>query len=255
VAARGFPSSVAAGLTGAGALESQGGPTDPAHGQAVTDTRPSTIGPYEPDTVAPLQVVIIDGAFGLPGSYDPDQTPDGHASPVPGWAGSYDSPDLLTVRENSTAIHSVDFGGLAQRRNSANAQGKEPQYDQWTTNDPGSNVLQKLDGQIRAMGGYDTDQGYDLRNRYGFDAGHRDRIVAQVEVPMAYLDPAERVFIVPQASGSFTPTDPYQGPGQWASGWDAGAVNATPPSPYVPTPEPDTLVGQLAGAPASAGWW
>jgi hypothetical protein len=255
VSARGFPSSVAAGLTGQGALESQGAPVDPAHGQAVTDTRPSTIGPYAPDTVAPLGTVIIEGAFGLSGSYDPDQTPQAHAAPIPGWAGSYDSPDLLVMHENSTLLHSEDFGALAGHVNVHGVQGQEPQYEQWSTNDPGDNVLQPLSGQIRAMGGYDTTQGYDRRNRYGFDAGHRDRIVDTVPQPMYYMDPAERVFIVPQASGSFTPSDEYQGPGQWASGWNAESVNATPPSPYTPAPEVDTLNTPLQGGPASAGWW
>lgn len=255
VVARGFPSNAAAGLTGAGALESQGGPTDPAHGQSLVDARGGAIPGYEPEGVAPVQILIGTSAFGLPGAVDPDQTPGTHAAPWPGWAGSYSDPDLLVMHENSVEIHGADFGALARRVHSANALGKEPQYDQWSSNDPGESIQQPLTGQIQAMGGYDRVQGYNLSNQYGFDAGHRERHYAQVEVPMAYLDPAERVFIVPQASGVYTPTDTYQGPEQWASNLSAETVNATPQAAYTPPAAPDVVAQPLQGPPASAGWW
>jgi len=257
VAARGFPSVVAAGLTGQGSLESQGGPQDPVHGQASTVDRPSTIAGYEADQVAPYDgILIAEGAFGLSGTVNPDQIPHTHAAPVPGWAGSYDDPDLLTVNLNSMEIHSADFGASPGRRHVSAAEGQEPAYDQWSNLNTGENVLQTLDGQIRMMGGYDTTQGYDLRNRYGFDAGHVTGPTTATEPqPMFFLGPAERPFVVPQASGDFTPTDDYQGPGGWASGWDAAAVNSTPPTAYQPSPEPDTLDTPLVGAPVSAGWW
>jgi len=255
VVARGFPSSVAAGQTGVGALESQGGPTNPAHGQQLVDARNGALPGYEPEAVAPPVDIILGTAFGLPGDMNPDHTPGTHAAPFPGWAGSYSDPDLLVVHENSVAIHSADFGALTRRVHSQNALGKEPTYDQWETNDPGESLQQPLRGQIQAMGGYDRVQGYNLSNGYGFDAGHRERHYPQVDVPMAYLDPAERLFIVPQASGVYTPTDAYQGPEEWASNLAAETVNATPQQQYAPAAAPDVVAQPLQGGPAVAGWW
>ncbi len=105
------------------------------------------------------------------------------------------------------------------------------------------------------MGGRDTTQGYDLRNQHGFDAGHRTRIVATDPQPMAYLDPAERPFIVPQTAGRFVPADAVQGPVPDGQFRDAGDINTTPPSSYEPPPEPATLTVPQAGGPAAAGWW
>jgi hypothetical protein len=255
VSARGFPSSVAAGVTGEGALESQGSPVDPAHGQNVPGAASSTLPGQLPDTPAAVDVVVLEGAWGLPGQLvNPDGTPRTHAAPVPGWAGSYSDPELLVMHENSAEIHSADFGALV--RHTQIQPPPEPAYEQWSSNDPGEAVgLAPLTGPQRVIGGRDAIQGYDLRNRYGFDAGHRERIVDTTPQPMFYLDPSERPFIVPQASGSFTPDDAIQGPGPWSSGLDGGNINATAPTAYEPPADTPTLAASQAGAPASAGWW
>lgn len=262
VAARGFPSSVAAGMTGTGALESEGGPYSPAHGQDVTEQgQYSTLTGFQPEAPPGPAVELLEGTWGLPGTItEPDQTPGygpgtfrTHAAPVPGWAGSYADEQLLTVRENSAGIHAQDFGALARH---LQLQGvPEPHLDIWKANEAGENVLQPVRGPLQAMGGYDTTQGYDTRNRYGFDAGHRERLVATDPQPMFYLDPAERPFIVPQASGTFTPTDAVQGPAPDGQFLDAGDINSTPPTSYAPPPEPDTLTTPQAGGTPSAGWW
>lgn len=255
VTARGFPSSVAAGMTGAGALESQGSPQDPAHGQATSAAgQYTTLTGFAPEAPPPPAVDLLEGTWGLPGTLtDPDQTPQAHAAPVPGWAGSYaPSDDLDAVHGSSAEIHSKDFGALTRHVHVTTV---PDDLSQWTSSSEGENVLQPVRGQLQAMGGRDKTQGYGLANRYGFDSGHRDRIVATEPQPMAYLDPAERPFVIPQASGTFTPTDAVQGPAPFTSGWDAGDVNATPPSDYQPPPEPATLSAAQAGAPAAAGWW
>lgn len=256
VQARGFPSAVADGLTGAGALDSQGSALSP---QDLTLSDPSaytTLPGYLPEEPAGVDVPLLEGIWGISGAgWNPDQTPRTHAAPWPGWAGSYDDPELLTVHENSARIHAADFGALAPRMHSPGAQAEPPEVDQWSSNDPGQTVLQPLDGQIRAMGGNDAVQGYDLRNRYGFDAGHRERTTLAAPVVVAYLDPAERPFIVPQASGAFTPTDAIWGPDPSGTYLDAGNVNATPQTSYTPPPDPEVSPSAPAGAPAAAGWW
>ena len=260
VAGRGFPSSVADGLTGAGALDAQGHPVDPAHGQNPPNTYQQTLTGYQPDTPAPVEVQVLEGAWGIPGTLvAPDETPRTHAAPQPRWAGSYESGNELDIMHgNSALIHSADFGALSRhtRVEGEMQEGDAPQWNRWTSNDPGQAVGQvPLSGVQRVLGGRDAVQGYDLRNRYGFDAGHRERITDSTPQPFSYLDPAERAFIVPQASGVFTPDDVIQGPEPWAGGWDAGDVNPTPPTNYEPPPEPVVLPAQLAGAPVAAGWW
>lgn len=257
VSARGFPSKVAQGMTGEGALESQGGPTDPAHGQNTTAVgRFTTTLGFAPEAPPVPDVPMLPAAFGLAGGMNPDRTPTGgHAAPVPGWAGSYaPSADLDAMHANSTQIHAEDFGALENRVRSRGALGREPNWQGEQYDYTGDSNLQPLSGQIRAMGGYDTTQGYDLRNRYGFDGGHRQRVVDSQPQPMVYLDPAERVQVWPQGSGSFTPTDAVQSP-NWASGWDAGAVNSTPPTTYTPPAGPATAAAPPQGAPVSAGWF
>ena len=101
---------------------------------------------------------------------NPDHTPRTHAAPGPGWAGSYDDPELWQVHENSVVIHSADFGALEPRITSPNGLA-QPDVDQWSANEAGENVLEPVTGQLQYMGGRDTTQGYSLRNRYGFDAG------------------------------------------------------------------------------------
>lgn len=257
VQSRGFPSTITAGLNGAGALDSQGHARAP---QDLADSNPgqySTLPGYEPDHVAELGgVPLLEGWFGLPGSgSNPDQTPRTHAAPGPGWAGSYDSPELLQVHENSVAIHSADFGALRPRITSPNSI-TQPEFDQWSSNEPGENVLEPVTGQLQFMGGRDDAQGYSLRNRYGFDAGHRQRTTLEAPVINTYLDPSERPFVIPQASGNFAPDDAVQGP--QAPGQMRGAenLNATPQSSYAPPPDPELAPpGPPVGAPAVAGWW
>jgi hypothetical protein len=177
---------------------------------------------------------------------------------VPGWAGSYaPSTELEAVHDNSAVIHAADFGALTRHVHveGEGQGGAAPDWDKWTSNNAGESVQQPIRGQLQAMGGRDDIQGYGLRNEYGFDAGHRDRIVDQTPQPMSYLDPAERPFVVPQASGGFTPTDAVQGPEGWTAGWDAGNINPDPASAYEPPPQPDTLQTPLAAAPVSSGWW
>lgn len=253
MAARGFPTSVAAGQTGVASLADQGGTVNPAHGQDVPAVNVSTIPGFPADTVAPITTVLLEGTWGLSGGVDLDRTPETHAAPVPGWAGSYaPSDDLVTMHENSARIHAADFGDLAPRIEGHMVEGT---WDIVSSNNPGESVQQPIRGQLQAMGLSDDVQGYGLRNGYGFDAGHRTRIMNTTPQPMAFLDPAERLFIVPQASGSFTPTDDRVGPGDWWSGWDGTSVNATDPQPYTPPIEPSTNTSPLVGAPASSGWF
>lgn len=256
VQSRGFPSAVAAGVTGAGALDSQGHPRPP---QDLTDSNPdqySTLPGYQPDRVSELGgVPLLEGWFGLPGAgTNPDQTPRTHAAPGPGWAGSYDSPELLQVHENSVAIHSADFGALAGRL-TAPGGWAQPDVDQWQANEPGETAQDPVTGQLRAWGGRDRVQGYNRSNGYGFDAGHRQRTTLSAPVVNAYLDPAERPFVIPQASGNFTPTDAVQGPNPVGYMRGAENLNSTPQSAYAPPPDPEVAPSGPAGGPAVAGWW
>lgn len=257
VAARGFPSQVAEGLTGAGALAAQGAPPNPAHGQAVAaHGQFTTLPSYTAGETPPPPVVdLLEGFWGLGGQVtDPDQTPRTHAAPVPGWAGSYTGDEqLLIVNENANQIHSEDFGGVGRRMDLAGM--AEPAMSAWTANTPGQNVLEPVTGQLQYMGGFDRTQGYSLSNNYGFDAGHIERLTLDDKQPFSYLDPGERPFIVPQASGSFTPTDAVQGPGPATSMLDAAELSATPPSAYQPPPATPVLPGPQPGGAASAGWW
>jgi len=261
VASRGFPSNVAAGQTGVASLESQGGPTNPIHGQALTADPPTlTTKPgFQAEAPDLLPIPVLPSAFGLPGGMLPDDTPRTHAGPIPGWAGSYDSPDLLTVRENSNdVVHGDDFGALDRHITVHGVLGRDPSPDQWdifTAHDPGTSVQDPVTGQLRAAGGRDQVQGYGRLNGNGFDAGHRERHVTRAPLPRAYLDPGERVWIIPQASGNFVPSDTVQGPAPWIGGWAAESVNATPPTAYAPPPDPTTNAGGPVGAPPSAGWW
>lgn len=256
VQSRGFPSTVADGLTGAGALDSQGHPRPPQQLGLIESGATSTLPGYQPDPVAELGgMSLLEGWFGLPGGVNPDDTPRTHAAPGPGWAGSYDSPELLQVHENSVAIHSADFGALGQRITSPNGLA-QPAVDQWRANDPGETVLEPVTGQLQAMGGRDAVQGYSLRNRYGFDAGHRERTTLSAPVVNAYLDPAERPFVVPVVGGNFAPTDAVQGPDPIGYMRGAENLNATPQSAYAPPPDAELAPpSSPVGAPAAAGWW
>lgn len=265
VASRGFPSpGVEAGQTGAGALDSQGHPVDPSHGDRTMfpGGGSQTLHEFDLEGPAPVGVPVLDGSFGLPGgSVDQlDATPRTHAAPFPGWAGSYaPSPDLDQLHENSADIHAEDFGAMANRQRIEDATDEaNTTWETWESNDPGESVQVPLEGAARSIGRQgDAVQGYDLRNRYGFDAGHRQRTRPVTSQPMAYLDPSERPFVVPQPSGSFTPDDAVQGPGGWYSLRAAENLNATPPTAYEPPPEPPTSLATAApaGGAANAGWW
>jgi hypothetical protein len=256
VVSRGFHSAVADGVTGAGALPSQGGPLAPQTlGETETGST-STLPGFRPDPVAELGIQPLESIWGLSGAgASPDQTPRTHAAPGPGWAGSYSDPELLTVHENSVAIHSVDFGALEPRITSPNGLA-QPGIDQWSDNNVGESAQDSVTGQLRYMGGRDTVQGYSLRNRYGFDGGHRARTTLHAPVINTYLDPAERPFIVPQLTGSFLPSDTVQGPQAHGNLRSADNLNVTPPTAYSPPPDPVTeLSAPPAGGPASTGWW
>jgi hypothetical protein len=254
VQSRGFHSGLVDGQTGAGALDSQGHAQAP---QYLGDSNPdqySTLPGYQPDHVAQLGPPILEGWFGLPGGINPDRTPRTHAAPGPGWAGSYDDPELWQVHENSVAIHSVDFGAREPRITSPNGLA-QPHVDQWSANEPGESVQSPATGQLRAWGGRDDVQGYGLRNRFGFDAGHRQRTTLSAPVVNAYVDPAERPFVVPEASGNFTPTDAVQGPDPVGFMRGAENLNSVPPSSYAPPPDTSLAAAPPVGGPAMAGWW
>lgn len=284
VAARGFPSAVIAGDTGAGALESQGSPQNPVHGQAGPGSPGYTtqvLPQFQPDTPAGLYVPVGLGFPGLPGSLvNPDRTiatvtanrPDGsysrgdHAAPVPGWAPSplYVTSDesaeaLAQVRDNSTAIHGVDFGALEGHTQVAT----DPMTARthWYSNDPGQNVAQPVSGQLRNMGGFDATQGYGGGstgpggiNDFGLGAPHVDRFQFSEPQPQPYLDPAERPFVVPQGGQSFVPTDAVQGQ-PYTSYWDSPGTIYTEPDSYTPPPDPAVNSAPLGAATVSAGWW
>lgn len=278
VQARGFPSHVAAGLTGAGALESQGSTADPRHGDVTPGTPGYTtqvLRQFQPDTPAPLSISIGLGFWGLPGTpVNPDQTPatvqtpmpDGswskgdHAAPVPGFAGSESDFDALAaMHDRSVEIHSVDFGAL-ERRITTN-EITDRKYNAWYSNDPGQNALEPVTGQLRNMAGFDATQGYGGGgtgpggiNGYGLGAPHVDRYRWSDPQPQPYLDPAERPFIAPQGGGSFIPTDAVQSK-PWGSYLDGPGVIRTAPTAYNPPADPDTSSATPVAGPVSAGWW
>ncbi len=280
VSSRGYASGVAAGQEGAAALESTQAIRRPASSPVDWGASPSTLtgftaeGPPPP----PPGVDILEGTWGLPGTLDDPYRSPGygpgnvrtHAAPRPGWAGSYRpwnqeiAAEIDTLHENSRAIHAEDFG-MPARLLRVLADGVAQQSaDHWESNDPGGHTGQApLAGPQRSMGYLSKDaiQGYDRANGYGFGAGHRWRDSypgphdAAGGQPMSYLDPAERPFIVPQAQGSFTPTDAVQGPEPWVSDLHAANLAYNDPTAYSPPPEPATLAAPLAEARAGSGWW
>lgn len=254
VAARGFPSSIVDGRYGVASLADQGTTVDPQHGENVRAVGHSTLPGYTPEgTPGSIPYPVLEGMWGLPGGVDTDATPGAHAAPVPGWAGSYDDPALWQMHENSAEIHAQDFGALTRRVHTDSH--VEPTFEQWSYDLVGGSNQQPVSGQLQAVGGRDDVQGYGLRNGYGFDGGHRARMMNTTPQPFSFLDSAERLFIVPQASGNFTPTDDVYGPGPYWSGWDSTGTNATDPQPYQPPIEPATNAQPLTGGAVSAGWW
>lgn len=275
VTARGFPSNADAGYTGEGALWSQGGPADPAHGESSGGygQPPSQLPGMPVGSVADVQLEISEINFYVPGELlDPSQAPGygpgdlrTHAGPVPGHAGSttgmYDpnyNQDLAVLHRNSAEIHAQDFGSpkLQDFRGRVPPGSQVLPMDPWESNAPeltGPETQVPLTGGQRVLGGIDAVQGYDRRNRYGFDAGHKYRPGISGNVVNAYLEPAERPFIVPQGSGTYIPTDEVQGPDIWYGYNGAENINYHDPSAYTPTPEPATLSQPLVEASAW-GW-
>lgn len=278
VAARGYGEGVPAGMTGEEALLAQQAYRRPAQSFIDFGTPTSTLTGFDPEGPPPPGYDIQDDGemWGLPGSADDPYTSPGygpgnvrtHAAPMPGWAGSYHpiteegKRELEVLHENSAGIHGADFG--MPERNITVYDVPEIPVDHWTANGPdlGAGTGQApLTGPQRVLGGADAVQGYDLRNRYGFDAGHKDRTTTPGPAnrddgqPLIYIDPAERPFIVPQAQGSFIPTDAVQGPGPWVSDLHGENLSYDDPSAYAAPPEPSTLQQPLAAAPADGGWF
>ena len=268
VTGRGFPSQVTAGMTGEGALESQGGTADPAHG--IVDWGapvPATLQGFQPEGAAGVYTEVLADIPGPGSPVDPDQTPGygpgtfrTHAAPVPGWAGSYDDQQAMaTLHRNSAEIHAQDFGALKLQDFTPGQSegGVHLPMDPWSANEAElggvPNPQVPLTGPQRVLGGMDAVQGYDLRNRYGFDAGHKYRAQITGNVVNAYLDPAERPQIWPQGSGSYIPTDSIQGPEPWVSDLNAANINYDDPSAYEPPAQPATLTQPLLSATAW-GW-
>lgn len=257
VASRGFNNNVTDGYTGAAALADSGGPQNPRHASnTYTGQDRQTLTGFTADPPAELAAgsVILEGAWGTPGAIDQDRTPRTHAAPAPVWAGSYSGDELAPVREWSADLHAFNPDGNPVARR-YRVERPEPAVERLYTESEGDSLLQKATGQLRAHGGYDVDQGYGTVNGYGFGGGHRDRIMNHDGIVMAYLDPAERPFVVPQPSGTFHTTDAVNGPQPEGNFLDAGNINATPPTPYTPPADPATATAAPAGAAASAGWW
>lgn len=291
VANRGFPSFATDGITGAGQLDSQGHPVDPSHGNlgefpGLSPYRLPMAQRSGQEPPAPPQDPVLEGTWGLAGDLHDDTDSNGqpdyyqfsavngnnsggiglrsHAAPFsPGWAGDAKGPsdDLAAMHANAQEIHSPDpWPARAHWRIARDAIDESQQ--EWRTeteaNDPGEAVgLVQLEGAARGIGRQgDAVQGYDLRNRYGFDAGHRHRIRPSGNVVNAYLDPGERTFVVPQGAGSFTPSDAVQGPEPWSSFRHGDGINYSPPTDYTPPSTSENTIsdGQLTAASASTGW-
>lgn len=274
VQARGFPVPAAysdsPGAVAQAALESQGGPADPAHGEITWGQSPSTLYGFALEGPGPVGTQILGDIPGPGELLDPDQTPGygpgtfrSHAAPhMTGFAGSYHDVDAVAeMHQNSRRIHAADFGGAKlQDFNPGVSPGGELEMDPWTSEDYGDSNQPPLDGAQRVLGGKDAVQGYGGGgsgpggvNGYGYGAVriHRNGITGNVV--NAYLDPAERPFYVPQGSGSFIPTDAVTGPEPWSSMLAADGVAYHDPSAYSPAPETATLSQPLAEATAW-GW-
>lgn len=280
VAARGYAQGAVAGLTNVQGEKEFEALRRPRMTPIDFATPQSTLIGFDPEGPPPPDYELndlLDHGMGLPGELaDPLRSPGygpgnirTHAAPRPGWAGSYRpaTPEIAeeidVLHANSREIHHDDFGMPAHLTNVLADNVAQQPADHWDANvtDGGMGTGQaQLSGAQRSLGYLQKDalQGYDRRNRYGFDAGHRwrdsypgyqDKATGQ---PLIYIDPAERPFIVPQAQGSFTPTDAVQGPGPWISDLHAENVSYNAPTAYQAPPEPATLAAPLVEAPV--GW-
>lgn len=274
VAARGFP---AAGYPAAlppdvaqAALEAQGGTADPAHGDRSWGASPSTLTGFALEGPGDVGLEILGDIPGPGTGTDPDQTPGygpgtvrTHAAPWPGWAGSYHDADALnTVHENSRSIHAQDFGGQRPSRFQSTQPpgGDVLPMDPWHSEDYGDSNQPPLTGAQRVLGGRDAVQGYGGGgsgpggvNGNGFGAVKVNRLGVTGNVVNAYLDPAERPFIVPQGSGSYIPTDAVTGPEPFTSMLAADGNAYHDPSSYEAPADTATLDQPLASAVAW-GW-
>lgn len=273
-AARGFPApgyaSDSAEAVAAAALAAQGGTADPAHGEITWGPSPSTLNGFALEGPGDVGVEIAGDRPGPGEMYDPNQTPGygpgtyrTHAAPAPGWAGSYQDFDALdTLHSNSREIHGVNFGAplLQDFGPLQSPGGTELPMDPSGTEDYGASNQAPLSGAQRVLGGRDGVQGYGgggdgpggvNGNGYGSVRANRANITGNVI--NAYLDPAERPFIVPQASGTYVPTDAVTGPEPFSSFIAADGNIYNDPSAYSPPPDPQTLTTPLASATAW-GW-
>jgi hypothetical protein len=256
VASRGFAGGTVAGKTGAGALESQGGPQNPRHSRTVAFDPPQNLPLVGADQepVAPVAVLILDGQWGLSGSVDLDPAPRNHTAPGIGWTGNDNGgPERAELRAYADEVHAVDYGAPVRRREQYESAIEHA--DHWENLNRGESLLQPVPDQMRGQGGRDEDQGFSRRNGYDFDAGHRSRTTLSAPIVNAYLEPAERAWVVATAHGTFIPTDAVQGPLVGTSYLNAPSINAVPQTSYTPPPEPVTSPEAPVGAPASAGWF
>jgi hypothetical protein len=245
-----FPEHVLSGDTGAAALESQGMPLSPQQLDLRARNRAILPGYSQDEYPAPYEFGPGTDRGDLLSGLNPDRTPRTHAAPYAGWVGDYnDGEQMAQLQENLAEVHSEDFGALHNRTRLAGV--AEPKIEIWSSNDPGESNLAPVTGQMRNMGGYDTTQGYDLRNRYGFDAGHRKRTTFTDPQPTYSLQPAERPFVVPQAGRNARFTDTVQGPQPAGYSWGYGdaAIPYTDPSAYAPPAEPSTFSGTYNEGP------
>lgn len=271
VSARGFPVPAAYAASpeavSQAALEAQGGTADPAHGQNVWGPPTSTLQGFSPEGPAGVQVEMRADIPGPGSPSDPDQSPGygpgtfrSHAAPWPQPVlGQHDLEGRASRAQESRAIHGVRFAhGMPQ--DAPPVGGTDLPMNPSGTEDYGASNQAPLSGAARVLGGRDSVQGYGGGgsgpggvNGHGFGAVKARHQNVTGNVVNAYLDPADRPFYVPQAGGSFIPTDAVAGPEPWASLLAADGLAYNDPSPYVPSPEPDTLKGQLTEATAW-GW-
>lgn len=274
VQARGFPVPAAfsddAEAVSAAALDSQGGSADPAHGDVTWGASPSTLTGYAAEGPGPVGVEIAGDRPGPGDALDPDQTPGygpgtfrSHAAPWPGWAGSYhDAEALDAMHGNSRRIHAANFGGrLLQDFGPLQGPGDVTlPMDPSGTEDYGDSAQAPLQGAQRVLGGRDAVQGYGGGGSgpggvdgYGYAAVKANRLGVTGNMVIAYLDPAERPFVVPQGAGSYIPTDAVTGPGPHLSFLAADGITYNDPTAYTAAPEPATLQSDLTAADAW-GW-
>ena len=272
VQARGFPVSPAyAGspeVVAQASLEAQGGTADPSHASQRWGPPTSTLPGFAPEGPPPPQLEVRADIPGPGAPSDPNQSPGygpgtfrSHAAPWPQPVLTADPADTARRAQESLTIHGVDFGG----RKLQEYAGVVPQDDGLPMNpsgteDYGASGQAPLSGAARVLGGLDSVQGYGGGgdgpggvNSHGYSAVKARHQNVTGNVVNAYLDPADRPFVVPQAGGSFVPTDAVAGPEPFASMLAADGASWHDPSPYVPAPEPGTLQAPLNAAQAW-GW-